>query len=441
MIESGYSTYAYSHAHAAGLWQFIPSTGKMYDLRIDWWVDERRDPVKATRSALRYLRDLHAMFDDWLLAFAAYNGGPGRIRRALNEAGEGADFWTLQEGPYLHPETDNYVPRIIAAAIIAKHPERYGFRGLVKDRPLRHDTVTVDGSVEMEILAECAGLSVDDFRALNPALRRGATPQGRFAVHVPVGRAQAFLTALDGVPSSRRRTYSSHRVASGETLGSIASHYGTDLEELVQANGLDDANRIYVGMTVLVPSSGGEKAKAPAAPASADAKPVASKPSASATPSPPESSTSYVVKSGDTLGEIAERYGVSTTQLRSWNGMRSTRIYPGQKIEIRGVDSATTKIYYMVERGDSLSQIATRYGVPMSSIQSWNNLSDSSHIYAGQELVLHLDDARWRVYLVKAGDNLGAIARSNDCSVEELQTWNDLGSSQIFPGQKLRIKR
>ncbi|MEM6929751.1 MAG: lytic transglycosylase domain-containing protein, partial [Myxococcota bacterium] len=171
MIESGYNAQAYSRAAAAGMWQFMTKTGLEMGLRIDWWVDERRDPEASLQAAITYLSQLRENFGDWRLAWASYNGGPGRVQRAITRSGS-RDFWRLANGPYLHPETDNYVPKIMAAAIIGKHPERYGFERAVGTEALDYDKARVEGSVELEVLAQCAGVSTDEIRELTPALRR-----------------------------------------------------------------------------------------------------------------------------------------------------------------------------------------------------------------------------------------------------------------------------
>ncbi|MBW2256464.1 MAG: transglycosylase SLT domain-containing protein, partial [Deltaproteobacteria bacterium] len=255
MIESGYNAHAYSHAHAVGLWQFIPSTGRLYGLRVDWWVDQRRDPALSTEAALDFLAELHEMFGGWELAWAAYNGGPGRVRRAIASAGTD-DFWEIATGSSLHSETENYVPKLMAAAIIGKHLDRYGFTDISYEDELLYDTTSVEGMVEVAVLARCGGMEERAFRYLNPALRRWATPEGTTEIRVPVGKGEAFLAALDDVPHADRLTFVRYKVRRGDTLTAIAARYGVDVADLVRVNTLRNANRIFVGMTLVVPTSG-----------------------------------------------------------------------------------------------------------------------------------------------------------------------------------------
>jgi len=437
MIESGYNAHAYSHAAAAGLWQFIPSTGKLYKLRIDWWVDERRDPEASVHAAIAFLGELHQMFGDWRLAWGAYNGGPGRIRRATRRAGSD-DFWTLASGPYLHSETDNYVPKIMAAAIIGHHPERYGFTDIEYQDELVYETAHVDGSVELEVLAKCAGTTVDEIKALNPALRRYATPPEGYDVRLPVGKQETFVAALAKVPKSERITVVSHKVRRGETLGKIAARYGTSVSSLQRANGLRNANRIYVGMSLTVPRNGSSGTRVAAASSSSrtDARP---------TPKPSRPST-HTVRRGENLTMIANKYGMSVDQIRRANGLRSSKILVGQKLKLSGSGSgssgSSTRVH-VVRRGESLGSIATRYGVSVSSLQRANGIRNASHIVVGQKIKVVGGSAgtQWTTYTVRRGDSLGKIASRYGVSVRSLQSWNGIRGSVIQPGQKLKIRK
>lgn len=434
MIESGYSSYAYSHAHASGLWQFISSTGRMYGLRIDWWVDERRDPQKATEAAVSFLADLNKMFDgDWHLSFAAYNGGPGRVRRSIAKAGE-ADFWVLQEGTYLHSETDAYVPKIIAAAIIGKHPERYGFVDIEPLEPLPAQQVKVEGSVELDVLAELAGVSGEYFRLLNPALRRGATPQGEFEVNVPPGVASSFAARLAELPPSQKHDFAEHTVKAGETLSSIAARYDVPTEEVVRANGIANANRIYVGMSLIIPVPGASNSPASGLPAVSDVAESAAQQSLTHV-----ASREHTVGSGETLWGIASTYGVTVTALREWNQLGGSVIQPGQVLMVRGAEAES--VSYRVKSGDTLSQIAARYGVSSADVRKWNGINNPSHIQVGQTLTLHPNRPQWDELTVRTGDSLSAIAGRSGCSVDDLVAWNELRSTVIQPGQTLRIKK
>ncbi len=435
MIESGYNAHAYSHAAAAGLWQFIPSTGKLYDLRIDWWMDERRDPEESVRAAIAFLGELHDMFGDWRLAWGAYNGGPGRIRRATKKAGS-KDFWVLSRGTYLHSETDNYVPKIMAAAIIGHHPERYGFTDIKYQEELVYDVVRVEGSVELEVLAECAGIGVDEIKALNPALRRYATPPEGADVRVPRGKKDTFAAAVVHVPRSKRAAAVRHTVRRGETLGRIAAKYGTSVSAVSRANGLKNANRIYVGMSLRIPQDGSSPSVAAARPTSkSDASPrKSSRPS------------SHSVRKGESLSGIASKYGLTTSQLKSYNGLSSSKILVGQKLALsgKGGTSSSRTSTHVVRRGESLGTIAKRYGVSTAQLQKDNGIRNASHITVGQKLKVRGGSgskSSTKSYTVQRGDSLGKIATKYGCTVSQLKAWNNLRSTTIQPGQKLVIKK
>lgn len=436
MIESGYNAHAYSHAAAAGLWQFIPSTAKLYKLRVDWWVDDRRDPEASLTAAITFLSELHRMFGSWELAWAAYNGGPGRIRRSIAKAGT-KDFWKIAEGPYLHSETDNYVPKIMAAAIIGKHPERYGFTDIRYQDELVYETAKVDGSVSLEVLARAANTSVDQLKALNPALRRFATPPEGYHVRLPVGARDRVAAALKEIPVEKRVTVARHTVSRGETLSLIAERYGVSVHDLSQANGLKNVDRIYVGMSLVVPVAGAAPQRVAAA----------ATPQRRTDATPPKV-TSHTVRRGDTLSGIASRHRVSVDDLRKWNGLSGTTILVGQTLKVHGSGapastSGGSSKTYTVQRGDTLSGIAARHNVRTADLQRWNGIQDPSTIRIGQTLKIGgaaAPSSSWSTYTVKSGDSLGAIATRNGCTVQQLKEWNGLSSTVIHPGQKLKIR-
>ncbi|MEZ4322774.1 MAG: LysM peptidoglycan-binding domain-containing protein [Myxococcota bacterium] len=439
MIESGYNAHAYSHAHAAGLWQFIPSTGKLYKLRVDYWVDDRRDPARSTDAAIAFLGELHQMFGDWRLAWASYNTGPGRVRRAVRSSGT-TDFWKIASGPYLASETDNYVPKIMAAAIIGKHPERYGFENIQFQDELAYDEVQVDGSVEVSILAKSAGMSEDEFRYLNPALRRYATPPEGHTIRVVAGRKDTFVAALAKVPKDERLSFTKHTVKRGETLSKIASAYGVSTSAISRANRLANVDRIYVGMRLVIPRGGSMPEDEPVVAST-------SSPTKSKSTSAP---TTHTVRSGDTLSGIATKYGTTTTSLRTLNNISGSRIYVGQTLKVRGSGSSapasTTArtTLHTIQRGETLSGIATKYGTTTASLQKLNGIRNASSIQSGQRIKVpatQVASSSWTTYTVRSGDSLGKIASARGCSVSELQKWNGLSSTTIHPGQKLKIRQ
>ena len=254
LIESAFLTNSTSTQGAAGLWQFIPSTARLYGLRIDSWIDERRDPEKSTRAAAAYLKELHGYFGRWYLATAAYNAGQGAIDRAIQQSGA-KDFWTLSQKAQLSEETRNFVPKFVAVAIVATNPEKYGFDNLQYESPLEYEGVEIRRSLRIGTLAEMAETDVSTIRGLNPALVGNATPPGNdsFIVKLPVGKSLLFANAYDaGSERALESTESiTHEVKKGETLFSIARRYGQEASALMRFNGLTNA-RLYVGQQLKV---------------------------------------------------------------------------------------------------------------------------------------------------------------------------------------------
>jgi membrane-bound lytic murein transglycosylase D len=254
MIESGYDPNAYSHAHAVGLWQFLASTGRRYGLRIDEWVDERRDPVLATRAAAAYLKDLYEEFGSWYLAAAAYNGGSRRVWRAVRRTGS-RDFWTLRRRGYFADETKEYVPKFIAAALIAKQPDRYGF-DLGTAPILGYDLGRVPDATSLDVIAEAAGVDVAEVIALNPQLIRRMTPPGAsYHVRLPQRTGHRFATNYAQIPAGERLRAVRHTVKRGDTFARLAKTYGSELSAIRSANPNVHPRRLEVGQRLFIPIS------------------------------------------------------------------------------------------------------------------------------------------------------------------------------------------
>jgi membrane-bound lytic murein transglycosylase D len=254
LIESAFLPDATSSQGAAGLWQFVPGTARLYGLKINAWVDERRDPEKATRAAAAYLKELHSFFGRWYLATAAYNAGQGAIDRAMQQSGA-KDFWTLTRKAQLSEETRNFVPKFVAVALIATNPEKYGFINLQYESPLEYEEVEIQRSLRLGVLAEMADTEVSTIRALNPALLGNATPPGNgsFQVKIPVGKTAVFAKAYEAANerSTELTQAVTHEVKKGETLTSIARRYGQEVGALMRFNGLTSA-RLYVGQQLKI---------------------------------------------------------------------------------------------------------------------------------------------------------------------------------------------
>jgi membrane-bound lytic murein transglycosylase D len=328
MVESAFRPAALSRARAKGVWQFISETGRRYGLQQDWWVDERSDPDKATRAAARYLRELYGMFSDWNLAMAAYNSGEATVAKGIARYGT-KDFWELSRTRTFRRETKNYVPLIHAAIVVAKAPEKYGFSVTPEAAP-EAEKVPVQGAVDLRVIAECVGGSVDQVRALNPELRRLSTPAGRtFEVKVPAGAGETLTRCLASVPQDKRVQFRTHVVARGQTLYTIARRYGTRSQDIASANGLAAEKPLAVGSELIIPIQGpGRRAPAmtirPATRTASNA--------VAATPGPVR--VSYRVRPGDTLESIATQYGTTIRDLQSWNGLHTTRIAAGNTLTI-----------------------------------------------------------------------------------------------------------
>lgn len=317
MIESGFNPRAYSRANAAGMWQFIYSTGKMYGLQRSWYVDERRDPVKATHAACAYIKDLFEEFDSWYLALAAYNVGSGRIHRAIR-LHQTSDFWQLHSLPR---ETRNYIPYFLAASIIARDPQEYGFfKKEGGSQEYEYDEVTINQSADLSVLARSAKISLKTLKKYNPELRQSATPTKKYTLKLPTGRKDTFLSNFKSLPDNEKFApqYIVHRVRPGESLTLISRKYRVSIHDLAAVNKIRNRHKIRAGQKLTIPVPGTN---------------LSSKPKPSEIPG--SLKVLYTVKKYDTLGHIAENHGTRASRIRKWNGLRyGDYIYPGQKLII-----------------------------------------------------------------------------------------------------------
>lgn len=254
LIESGYNPYAQSRAKATGIWQFMNRTGKRYGLKVNKWVDERRDPEKSTYAAAQYLKDLYEMFNCWYLAAAGYNAGEGKVLQAMKRA-KSQDFWEISKHRYLKRETKQYVPRFLAAMIIAQNPEKYGFSNIDYHPPLVYEKVAAPPGTRLDRIARAAEMSLEELRALNPALRRDKTPpeSTSFEINLPPGKKEVFERNFPRIFKLDPRTARKHRVRRGDTLWQIAKKYRVDLQEICEGNEITPKTILRPGDTLLLP--------------------------------------------------------------------------------------------------------------------------------------------------------------------------------------------
>jgi membrane-bound lytic murein transglycosylase D len=455
LVESGFNPRAYSWARAAGLWQFIASTGRLYGLERDWWIDERRDPVKATHAAGRHLKDLYTEFGSWELAMAAYNCGPGKIRKTI-ERQRTMDFWKMS----LKRQTMDYVPLIMAAAIIGKDPAKYGFDNIEYEEELIWDEVVIDRCLDLSVVAQEIGRTVEELKELNPELLRKSTPPNikNYTLKIPAGTKERFILAYDSMPSPKETSWVRHTIKRGETVGSIAAKYGVSQYALLEANNLRSSSKIYAGHELIVPVPLDREYSASYSRGNRDYR---------------AKNSIYVVRAGDTMWDIARAFGTSVDALRRVNYIeRGSRIYVGQKLKIPAGatklkekdidDSRSTATYaevdknedppssgvskqktvrHKVRRGDTLWDIARQYGTTTARIRQLNGLDRSSRIYPGQILIV--DDRGTNEYVihqVRRGDTLSRIAREYRTTIALILANNDIPDpDQLQVGELLKI--
>ena len=316
-VESLFKPYAYSRARAKGIWQFISSTARLYDLRIDWWIDERSDIIKSTQAAARHLKDLYANFEDWNLALAAYNAGARRIERVHRRYGR-LDYWQMVKRKLLPRETRHHVPSILAASIIFRHPERYGF-DVEPAEEIQFETIALKEQVDLRVAAEAIGVSTAELAELNPELRRGITPFNyrEYQLKVPVGKGSLLEERLAALPAEKKVRFRHHKVRRGDTLSRIAQSYSTSIQAIAHVNRIRNVHRLREGQDLVIPLSG--------SPSSGWLRTRRTLPN------------TYVVRRGDSLSQIARLYGVNIQDLLRWNNLKLSRtIHPGQRIKILG---------------------------------------------------------------------------------------------------------
>ncbi|MGA7800711.1 MAG: LysM peptidoglycan-binding domain-containing protein, partial [Gammaproteobacteria bacterium] len=469
VVESAFRPFAYSHVRAAGLWQFIPSTGRRFGLKQDWWYDGRRDVIQSTNAALDYLQQLHDdCNNDWLLALAAYNSGEGTVLNAIrhNERrGLPTDYWHLD----LPKETRTYVPKLLALREVVEHPHKYGVQlEQIDDTPYL-TTVDTGGQIDLGLAAKLAGISLKTLYHLNPGFNRWATdPNGPHRLVLPIDAAERFEEKLAKLPKDKRVHWNRHEVHSGETLSGIAMHYHTTVALLRKVNKLH-GNTIRAGHHLLIPVASRQLDKYAFTEIERQLHAQSRRRSGRR--------VHYTVRNGDSLWVIARRYRVGVRQLAHWNGM-ATRdaLHIGQKLVVwlhhprrhyqRSAHATTSahagghQAQYTVRKGDSLWVIAQRYHVGVHQLAAWNGMANRDALHIGQKLVLrpnsgsHDHERTASIapdnlpapvvqtvrYTVHRGDSLSAISQRFRVSVTELRRWNDLHKHEYLqPGQELKV--
>jgi membrane-bound lytic murein transglycosylase D len=394
LIESGFSNTATSRAKAVGMWQFMKRTAKGYGLRVDSWVDERRDPFKATDAAVRHLADLNRRFGSLYLAAAAYNAGSGKVSRGIirlpdeesDSVNSDATFFRLYDTKLLRRETKDYVPKLIAAALIAKQPRRYGFQ-VTPAEPAAYDSIVVPDMTGLDVIARLADTTVAAIRELNPQYLRLTTPANtKSVIRLPVGRGETTVAAYTVLPPRQRVTFIEHFMARGETLGHIARRYRVSQAMLMAANPKLNPRRIRIGQRVVVPTGGLPSTK------------VARRMAEAVVAAGTNTGAYHRVRRGETISEIADEYGVTQRELRTWNHLdRRGRIRIGQRLRVVSPDAPTpppapsaspdgAPRTHVVQRGETLEGLAKRYGVPIQALRRANGMSESATLRAGVSL-------------------------------------------------------
>ncbi len=422
LVESGFNPRAFSRARASGPWQFMKATGRMYKLNVSWYVDERRDPIKSTVAAAHHLRDLYDRFGSWPLALAAYNAGSGKVSRAIRKTGT-RDFWKIRRTWYIRRETKDYVPRFIAATLIAKNPTAYGFLAPEGDRH-EFEEVLIGKPVQLSAISKQTGISFEELKRLNPELRRNIVPRAKspgYHLKVPVGLASlvaahhATLPVWTQPPPPPTQWY---RVRRGDSLSVVARRFGMKVRQLKNMNHLS-SNLIRVGAKLRVRTGVDDEVDLTA--------------------------TWYRVRYGDSLGKIAHRFRTSVRQIKKLNNLSTHLIYPGDRLRVQGTPQPQKSQIYRVRYGDSLDKIANRFGTSVRNLKRLNKLS-THLIYPGDRLRVtgtstsqqsQTSDPKW--YRVRRGDSLWTIAQQFRMSVRDLQALNKLSSSIIRAGHMLMV--
>ncbi|WP_371193398.1 LysM peptidoglycan-binding domain-containing protein [Glaciecola sp. SC05] len=389
IVESGFDPFAYSSGRAAGMWQFIPESGKRFGMSQNWWHDGRRDVIASTQGAIDYLKYLHNMFDgNWLHALAAYNSGEGRVQRSIRKnkrLGKPTDFWSLD----LPRETRAYVPKLLALADMLRYQDKYNFKWPSINNAPVIEVVDLGSQIDLAMAAQFAELTLPELQALNPGFNKWATdPNGPHRLVLPIDKAATFKLALAQTPEEERLNWERHKVKSGDSIGKIAQMYNTNIDVIKRINNIK-GNTIYAGDNLLVPVALTDL--------NAYALNTAQNSYHPGRNNQGKTKLTYTVQSGDSLWDISRAYDVSITQLSRWNRMSRNDTLSIGKVLIIWSDSdqskanTTKSLTYRVRTGDSLSEIASKFNVRVDDIVRWNALRKNKFLQPGQQLKLLID--------------------------------------------------
>ncbi len=444
MIESGFNQRAYSHAHAVGLWQFIRSTGRLYNLTINKYVDERRDFEKSTAAAIAFLSDLYKDFGDWHLAVAAYNAGPGKVRSGMKRY-KVNDFWKLATKKHLRLETKRYVPKLIAAIIVAKAPENYGFDKIVYQHPLNYDKIAVPPGMSLDAVALISGSDIKTIKELNPQLRKAKTPPNKkeYTVKIPQGSKALAKSNLPRVHPYISSGYLTHKIRKGDTIRKVCRRYNINTTTLLKVNNLR-SNTLIAGTNLRIPYSTVKYQLL----SEADARRLAA--------SNKNNMLLHTIKKGETVGKIARKYGVPMEMIISWNGIKNVRrIKAGEQLILHPAtpDSLSKNIIsqpfngrilagtYKIKRDHTSKQKAAP--VLAASAQTTSPRTHVPVLIASKKRlpVKNSTTDQYHWYEVQNGDSIWKISRKFKLSTADIRKWNNLKSNLIHPGNKLKLKK
>ncbi|MBU0728832.1 MAG: LysM peptidoglycan-binding domain-containing protein [Proteobacteria bacterium] len=417
MIESGYNLTAYSRARAVGPWQFMRATGRKYGLTVNDFVDERRDPVKSSAAAIAYLSYLYEDFKSWHLAVAAYNAGEGKIRKAVRKY-KTNNFWEIAQERYLRPETKLYVPKLIAAILIAKEPEKYGFTDIEYDEPFEYETVEVPRWTTIQAVSVAIDMDFEELRNYNRELRRAITPaeQKRYPLKVPIGTKELVEQNLPRVQAVMTTKYQTHKVLKGDTLTKICSKYNLNKTTLLKANDLQ-ASQLIPGKNLRIPYRTTEYKLLSENEIASKIKPAEAS---------PENLVLHKVRPGETISEISKRYGAPPYMIAAWNNLPSIHsIRAGQQLAL-----------YLTDEDKTLSPKALsafEYTTPITTVTTVAKRIPETETEENS-------DTQLTYYQVQGGDTLWTIAKRYNLTPDKIRRWNQIKGDTIYPGHRLLLK-